>query len=229
MVIKLIGYLKRKRRTILFLLIFCALFIVIGCYSCDKYITKWSYGKIYDQSDSIPYHKVGLLLGTSKFLKNNHVNPYYQNRISAANELLVKGKITYLVVSGDNSTHEYNEPRMMKDDLISLGIDSNLIYLDYAGFRTFDSMIRLKEIFGQTSTIIISQQFHNERALYIASQHSIDAVAFNAKDVGTSFGFKTQMREKLARVKVFIDEWLGISPKFLGPKVVIPSQFDEAS
>ncbi len=110
----------------------------------------------------------------------------------------------------------------MRSDLISAGIDSNIIFLDYAGFRTFDSVIRAKEVFGQNAFTIISQPFHNQRAVFIASGEDVAAIGFNARDVSRSFGFKVQAREKLARVKVFIDYLLGKGPKFLGPGVHIP-------
>ena len=127
----------------------------------------------------------------------------------------------YIIISGDNSKKEYNEPQMMKEDLVSSGIDSTIIYLDYAGFRTFDSVIRAREIFGQNSFTIISQRFHNERALFITNAEGMDAIAFNARDVSKRYGFKVQLREKFARVKVFIDYLLGIDPKFLGEKIKI--------
>jgi SanA protein len=111
---------------------------------------------------------------------------------------------------------------MMRADLMAAGIDSNLIYLDYAGFRTFDSVIRLKAVFGQDSVTIISQKFHNERAVYIAKEEGIYAIGYNAKDVGARQGLKTQIREKMARVKVFVDALIGTDPKFLGEPVQIP-------
>jgi SanA protein len=110
----------------------------------------------------------------------------------------------------------------MRADLIRAGIDSSVIYLDYAGFRTFDSMVRLKEIFGQDSVTIISQQFHNERALYLASKEGLYAIGFNAADVSARMGARTELREKFARVKMFLDLWFGTKPKFLGSKVDIP-------
>jgi len=110
----------------------------------------------------------------------------------------------------------------MKADLVKKGIDSSIIYLDYAGFRTFDSVVRLKEIFGQDSVTINSQPFHNERAIYIASGQNISAIGFNARDVNIKMGLRVQLREKLARVKVFIDLISGKEPRFLGDKVLIP-------
>jgi SanA protein len=186
-------------------------------------VVRFSYsGSIYSSVNALPEKKVGLLLGTNKYLKAGGINPYYQYRLEAAVELLKAGKIKYIIVSGDNSIIEYNEPVQMRDDLIKMGVDPTLIYLDYAGFRTLDSIIRAKKVFGQDSFIIISQPFHNQRAIFIAKQYNIDAIAFNAKDVSMSRGFKVQFREIFARVKLMIDVYLtNKQPKFLGEKVVV--------
>lgn len=189
---------------------------------CNNKIISTSKGKTFTNTNLIPYNKAGLLLGTGKYLKNNSINPYYYYRIVAAAELLKANKIKYLVISGDNSTSNYNEPAMMKQDLILAGIDSTIIYLDFAGFRTFDSMVRLKEIFGQNSVTTISQEFHNQRAIFIAEKEGINCIGFNAKDVPKNVDFKVKTREKLARVKVFIDYLLQTKPKFLGSKIEIP-------
>jgi SanA protein len=191
-------------------------------YICNRMITNAAKDRLYTSTDDIPYSKVGLLLGTSRDGKNGHHNPYYDRRIEATLALLKAGKIKYVLISGDNGRKTYSEPEMMREELIQNGIDSNLIFLDYAGFRTFDSVIRLKAVFGQDSVTIISQKFHNERAIYIAEKKGIYAIGYNAKDVGARQGLKTQLREKLARVKVFVDDLLGTEPKFLGEPVQIP-------
>jgi SanA protein len=169
----------------------------------------------------IPYNKVGLLLGTSKYLKNGNENLYYKYRIEAAAKLYKTHKINCIVVSGDNSRKNYDEPTQMKNDLIALGIPAEKIFLDYAGFRTLDSVIRMKEIFGQSNFTIISQKFHNERAVFISQKYGLNAVGFNAQAVSKYYGFKTNLREKLARVKVFTDLFFGKQPKFLGEKIEI--------
>ena len=184
-------------------------------------ITKQTENKIYTETDSIPVNNVGLLLGTSKFLKNGNSNQYFENRISATDELYKAGKVKNIVISGDNSKKDYNEPEDMKNELIKHGIPENRIYLDYAGFRTYDSVYRMKEIFGQDRFTIISQEFHNQRAVYIANALKINAIGFNAKDVNAYNGFKTNIREKFARVKVFIDLIFDKKPKFLGDKIEI--------
>jgi len=190
-------------------------------YSCNQVIVNNARGKLFTDVQAIPAHKVGLLLGTSKELHNGHDNPYYDYRIKAAAQLFKAGKIKYIIVSGDNSVKNYNEPEEMRQDLMKDGVDSAVIYLDYAGFRTFDSMVRLREIFGQNSVTVISQAFHNERALYIARREGIEAVGFNAQDVSSRFGLATSVRERFARVKVFVDYLVGKKPKFLGEKVLI--------
>ena len=191
-------------------------------YLCNKIIVDAAKENLYSDVNKIPFNKVGLLLGANKYGGHGHNNPYYYYRIEAAIKLLNNAKIKYIIISGDNSRKDYNEPESMRSDLIKGGIDSTKIYLDYAGFRTFDSIIRLKAIFGQDSVTIISQQFHNERAIYTASRVGIIAIGFNAKEAGNVQGLETPWRERLARVKTFLDFWLGKKPKFLGSKIIIP-------
>ena len=169
----------------------------------------------------LPNEKVGLLLGTSKILKSGWKNLYFFNRIDAAEQLYKSGKIKYILISGDNSTKNYSEPEDMQAELLKRGIPADKIVLDFAGFRTLDSVVRAKEIFGQNSFIIISQKFHNERAVFLAQHYGIKAYGFNAKDVNKYFGFKTKVREYFARAKVFVDFLLGVEPKFGGEKVEI--------
>ncbi len=211
----------RKKRIFLYTLVFVACLLAITVYLCNKTITDSAKGKLYSDTTSVPFNRVGLLLGTSKFV-NGRNNPFFDYRIRAAADLLKAHKIKYLIISGDNSRKDYNEPAAMREDLIKAGVDSTVIYLDYAGFRTFDSVVRLKDIFGQDSVTIISQQFHNERAIYLAGKEGVYAIGFNAADVGSREGFTTELREKLARVKVFLDLWFGKKPKFLGSKISIP-------
>ena len=194
---------------------------VITTLYANRQVEEETKGKIYGQLSDVPHNKTGLLLGTGKYLQDGRVNLYYQYRIDAAIHLFQAGKIEFLLISGDNSTQNYDEPTTMKNDLMTAGIPEEKIYLDYAGFRTLDSVVRSKEIFGQSSITIISQKFHNQRAIYIAQAKKINAVGFNAKDVNIHYGLKTMIREKLARVKMFLDLHLGKEPKFLGKRIRI--------
>ncbi len=210
------------KRTLQIAFLFLAV-TLLAAHFCNKIIINHAKGKLYTDINAIPYHKCGLLLGVGKFLGNDSINPFYAYRITAAAELLNANKIKYVVISGDNGTRGYDEPTSMRADLIAAGIDSTRIFLDYAGFRTLDSVVRLKKVFGQDSVTIISQKFHNERALYLAEQENIIAVGYNAADVEGLRGRKTALRERLARVKLFLDQLLGTKPKFLGKKVLIPA------
>tara|TARA_B110000093_G_scaffold98972_1_gene106524 strand:- start:87 stop:719 length:633 start_codon:yes stop_codon:yes gene_type:complete len=176
---------------------------------------------MYDNITETPSKKVGLLLGTAKYVKGGWINLYYTHRITAAVELYKAGKIEYILISGDNGRESYDEPTLMKEDLMAAGIPESAIYLDYAGFRTLDSVVRCKRIFGELDILVISQQFHNERAVYIARARGIQAVGYNAQDVNAKYGFKTRIREYLARTKMFLDLWFGKEPKFLGEEIQI--------
>lgn len=206
----------------LFKLLFAfSILSLIALYGSDKLVKSNASDKVFESIEDIPHNKVGLLLGTIKTFQNGRVNKYYTHRINAAVKLFKAGKIDYILVSGDNSTKAYDEPTDFMNDLIDKGIPKNRIYLDYAGFRTLDSVIRAKEIFGQSSFTVISQKFHNERAIYIANKNDLNVVAFNAIDVNKAYGFKTQIREKFARVKMMLDLVTGKDPKFLGESIVI--------
>ena len=177
---------------------------------------------IFDDASKVPGPKVALVLGASKTLRGGYPNLYFTNRINAAKELYDAGKVKAFVVSGDNSRKDYNEPADMRDALIEQGIPENIIYLDYAGFRTLDSVVRMEKIFGQRSFIVVSQKFHNERAIFLAQYYGLEVFGYNAKDVPLSrVSYKTKIREKFARVKVFVDMIFGKKPKFLGEPVEI--------
>jgi len=177
--------------------------------------------RIFDSETDVPYNRVGLLLGTSKYLSKGRINLYYTYRINAAVDLYKSGKIEYILVSGDNRLKQYNEPKTIKKDLLAKGVPSSKIFLDFAGFRTLDSVVRSKAIFGQASITIISQQFHIERAIFIAKRKGINAVGYKAKDVPFFYGYKTKIREHFARVKMIFDMIIGKQPKFLGDKIEI--------
>lgn len=196
-------------------------FLLAAIFIADELIKSFAKDKLYSDVNSVPKNKVGVVLGTSKYLVNGNINRYYQYRIDAAAELYHSGKVEFILVSGDNRHHSYNEPQTFKNDLVKKGIPEEKIFLDYAGFRTLDSMVRAKEVFGQESITVISQKFHNERAIYLAEKRGLNAIGFNAKDVNLRSGVKVQMREYFARVKMFSDLIFSKQPHFLGEEIEI--------
>lgn len=188
---------------------------------CNFWVEQSTSKQVFDSIQEVPINQVGLVLGTSKHLKGGYQNPYFYYRIAAAAELYHAGKVKHLLVSGDNSLKSYNEPKEMQAALMEKGVPETAITLDYAGFRTLDSVVRSKAIFGQQSITVISQKFHNQRALFIANRRGITAVGFNAKNISFRLGIKTMIREYLARCKAVLDIILNKQPKFLGEKVTI--------
>ncbi len=190
--------------------------------SCNYWIVDSTKKQIYTDVNSIPTRKVGLVLGASKKTSRGTNNLYFTYRIQAAFELFKSKKIQYLLLSGDNHVKGYDEPSDMREALIALGVPDSCIVLDYAGFRTLDSVVRSNEVFGEDSITIISQEFHNQRALFIANKNNINAIGFNSKEVNKNYSFKTRVREYFARVKCVLDIYiLYTSPKFLGDKIKI--------
>jgi len=215
-----------KRRYFLRIVFFLLLPLLIfsaGLAVSDLIITGTAKGFLYSRIENVPFRKAGLLLGTSKYIKKGELNPYFIYRMEAAALLYRSGKIKYIIASGDNRQKNYNEPEKMKKFLLEKGIPSSAIYLDYAGFRTLDSVVRCKRIFEQQSFTVISQKFHNERAVFIARHFKIEAIGFNARGVAPPASFSTRTREIFARVKAFLDLYLtGKQPRFLGKKIKLP-------
>ena len=201
------------------LLAVLALLAVLGSAAL---VRRAAAGRTYADAQAIPARKVGLVLGCVGRLPDGHRNLFFTYRMQAAAELFHAGKVRFLLVSGDNHHCTYDETTEMKTELIWLGVPAERIQCDYAGFRTFDSVVRAKEVFGETELTVISQQFHNERAIFIAQHRGLDLIGYNARDVGSGRGVLIRLREQLARVRTVLDAFvLPTQPHFLGPKIQI--------
>ena len=196
-----------KHRIIRLLIIAVAVIgvAIIGCYIV---VSGNANGKTYEMAKEVQYNKVGLLLGTSPITPQGEHNYYFDNRIQAAAELYHKGRISHIIASGGDYSRENgcNELTAMRDSLIAHGVPENVITLDDQGLRTLNS----KEIYCLDSVTIISQKYHNERAIWLAEHYGLNAIAYNAStpDI-TDKRIKNISRELLARVKMFIDLAIG--------------------
>ncbi|MCB0642785.1 MAG: YdcF family protein [Phaeodactylibacter sp.] len=190
-------------------------------FTCNWWVRRSASGQLYDQVEALPYNRVALVLGTGKHTRGGYLNPYFSTRIRAAAELYRAGKVEHFIVSGDNSRKGYNEPADMREALVDQGVPATAITLDYAGFRTLDSVVRCKEVFRQERFTIVSQPFHNIRALFIANHYGLETVAFAAAEVPSS-RMKIWARELLARTKAVLDLYvLKTQPRYLGEEVEI--------
>ena len=210
----------KAKKTIGWLSVGCLVLMGV-VFFCNVRIGSYSRSRLYDRVEDVPHRHAAVVLGTSPTGRNGGPNRFFHARIDACADLYDAGRIDRIIVSGDNRYVYYNEPAAMKSALVARGVPAEVIFLDYAGFRTLDSVVRAKEVFGQSSFIVVSQRFHNERAVFIAGKKGIDAVGYNAGDVGFHYGFVTYVREWFARCKVFLDLLVGKKPHFLGDPVDI--------
>ena len=212
---------KWVKRIFVTLLIGVGLLIAVVT-ACNIWVLSSCSGRLYSDVEAVPHTRVAVMLGTNPKTKTGKMNYFYKHRIDAAVKLYENGKIDRILISGDNSHKTYSEPDVMKDDLVAAGVPDSVIYLDYAGFSTYDSMVRAKEVFGLSEFMVVSQDFHNRRAVYIARQNGIDAIGFNVRNtLFRKWRIKMELREILARVKAVGEVVIDKKPHFLGEPIEI--------
>ncbi len=208
-----------------------AVIIIILILAIDRWVSWKSHDDIISDINQVPKFQVAVVLGTSKYLGRT-LNDYYVHRIEAAIKLYQQGTVSRFLLSGDNAHRSYNEPWTMKRDLLKAGVPDSNIHLDYAGFRTLDSIVRAKRIFDTDNFLIVTQRFHCERALFIAKYHDIKATCLAVAGPTNQSGNSIRIREIFARTKAFLDLYIfNVQPKFLGPKepiIVTPELSPEA-
>jgi SanA protein len=191
----------------------------------DYRITSSVKNRVFVELDRCPEMPVAVVLGTAKYYHGRH-NVFYLYRIAAAAELYKAGKIRGILVSGDNSRKDYDEPGQMKRDLMEQGVPEEFITCDYAGFRTLDSIVRAKEVFGLGRFIVVSQRFHCERAVFLGQKTGCEVYGYCAGDATGYWHLKVRVRETLARVKAVLDLSLGKRPRYLGEPVAVSLKED---
>ncbi len=198
--------------------------LVLAVWAANLWVLGDTKSQIYRTISSVPEGgpEVALVLGTSKTLATGWGNHFFQRRIEAAAELYHAGKIRHLLLSGDHSTPDYNEPADMRDALIARGVPADAMTLDFAGMRTLDSIVRAREIFDLTNCIIVTDDFHLPRAVLLANHFGLRATGYETEPLAWNVSEKTRCREYLARVKLLLDVYLlGTEPRHLGPKLPI--------
>ena len=169
---------------------------------------------------ALPEARVALVLGCSPTVEDGRKNLFFTARIEAAARLFHSGKVSRVIVSGDNGRRGYDEPTAMKSALVNQGVPESKITRDFAGFRTLDSVLRAEQIFGVKELIVVSQKFHVERAVYLARAHGLVAFGYSARDVGGHAGRITKLREVLSRLAAVVDvHLLHTTPRFSGPRL----------
>lgn len=192
----------------------------------DASVSLTTHGAVVAGVDDVPPTPVALLLGTAR-THQGRPNQFYRGRIEAAAALFHSGRVRGILVSGDNGTPQYNEPIAMRKDLVALGVPADYITLDYAGFRTLDSIVRAREVFGLDRFVVVSQRFHAERAIFIARRFGIAATGLAAPDPTAPGLMKVRAREVLARSAAVLDLLTGRGPRYLGARETVRLRGDQ--
>lgn len=198
------------KKILLYIILPAFLLCIIIIFVCNALVVNYAEDKIYTDVKEIPARDFGLLLGTSPQSRVTRIrNNFFFYRIDAAEALYKSGKIKYILISGDEcSLDSVNEVQAMKDTLVTRGVNPEHIYLDGKGFNTRLSVLRATKIYDVKSYTVISQRFHNERAIYLAEHLGLDTegiLGFNANNPKSKRALITYGREYLARVKMFLN------------------------
>ena len=180
-------------------------------------VIKSAQGRLFTLDDEIQHHEGALVLG-ARVYKNGVLSYVLKDRVDTAISLYKSGVVKKLLMSGDNRHEHYNEVTAMRNYAIAQGVPSDDVVRDFAGFRTYDSIYRARELWDLNDMIIVSQPFHLPRSLYIAKKLGVDAVGVSARDVNYRGMNGTKRREIAARVLAWLDVLIGRDPYFLGPK-----------
>lgn len=200
----------RKRWSVFFfrMVVLPLLFLAAGVVGCNLWIVLSTRDRVFNAVERIEEREIGVVLGTSKKIGPDTPNAHFVNRLDAAAALFKEGKVKQLLVSGYRDSQYYDETRDMIAKLKELGVPEQVILADDQGIRTLDSVARAKTVFGLERIVIISDDFHVNRALFIAERYGIDAIALRSESVGYVSSRKVRFREYFARVKAVIDLYL---------------------
>lgn len=202
--------------------------LVCAALLCLALSEGWTYflsrGRCHEQVQACPQGSVGLVLGCSKYLRRGFRNSYYTGRMEAAAALWKSGRVSCIIVSGDNRHKSYNEPRDMKDSLVELGVPADKIACDYAGLCTYDSVMRANRIFGAKKLTIVSQPAHVQRAVAIARHLGIQAEGLHAPlpPITRRSRLRAFIRERGARVAMLYDFITHRTPTHMGKQESLP-------
>ena len=191
---------------------------LLAMMAANAWVVSTTRALIFDHIEQIGRYDVAVVLGTSPYTQSGRPNTLFSHRMDAAAALYAAGRVRHILVSGANPDRTYNEPRKMYQALVKRGVPGRAITLDYAGFRTLDSIVRARRIFGLSSFVVVSQRYHDYRALFIARAFGINAVAYVLPSEDFHQKLRIEAREYLARVKAVLDLFVFYTrPRFLGP------------
>ncbi|AWH75008.1 hypothetical protein DCS32_12800 [Dokdonia sp. Dokd-P16] len=194
--------------------------LICGVYALSHHIESSTKDQTFTRSSKVPEVYTVIVLGAS-VRANGNLSTMLEDRVASALKLYNEGRVTRFLLSGDNGTASYNEPKAMKAYLMDKGVPEDDIFLDYAGFDTYDSMYRASSVFNVKEAIVVTQEFHLPRALYIANKLDLTYYGFVGDKRTYQRESANKRRELLANVKAFLELTINKEPTYLGPKIPI--------
>lgn len=209
---------KKIKKILITATILC-LIAIVSIWLTNNNVKAKTENFIYAHLTDVPKTKVAIIFGAG--INGNKPSKYLKDRLDAGISLYKNHKVEKLLLSGDNGRDEHDELTVMKLYCYKNGVDTTKIYIDYAGFDSYSTMYRAKEIFKVDTAILVSQKYHLNRCVYIGNKLGIKSYGFSANK-GTYLGYKyVSFREHLAITKSVIDVWRKRKPQYLGESVDI--------
>lgn len=208
--------------------IVAASLLLLLVFVCNIIVSAYSAGFVFDDISRVPENEFALVLGCAPRTRDGVFSETFKNRIEAAAQLYKQHKVEYIVVSGarrNTERYNYDEPYEMKDALIVRGVPDDRIIMDPSGFRTLDSMIRADKIMGLKKFTVVSQHYHNTRAIFIGRHHGLDVIAYDAANAPGLYQIAQQIRETMAKVLVIFDLYVfDTEPAVLNDEINMPKR-----
>jgi SanA protein len=203
--------------------LFSGIALFLAGLACNAWVILAGCPRLCHSLGLLAPHPVGLVLGTAPILGSGRPNPFFEGRMDAAAALYHAGKVRHWLLSGDNGRRSYDEPAAMRAALLARKVPATALTVDAAGFRTLDSMARARHVFGLRRVVIVTDDFHQARALFLAQGSGLDATGYASVPVPFWISKKTRCREWGSRVKAVLDLYaLDTRPRFLGPRILVP-------
>lgn len=207
-------------KRILFLIVPTLALLIVFTIAAQTLIHFDTAGRIFDEAKDVPAAQAVIIPGAA-ILANRDLSPVFRDRVNTALQLYSSGKVSKILVSGDNSTVEHNEVNPVRNYLLERGVPGEDIFLDHAGFDTYSTMYRAREIFRVESAIIATQEFHLPRAIFLARNLGMTAYGLKADNDSYSLRPRNYVREFFAKEKAALDIMTNRRPKYLGEQIPI--------
>ena len=203
------------------ILIVIAIISIILVLSINFYVVGIAKNKMIKDNDYSLLKDVDCILILGAGIWGDKPSPMLQDRLDEGVKLYKEGIASKIIMSGDHGREEYDEVNIMKEYAIEQGVPSEDIFMDHAGFSTYESIYRAKEIFDADNIVIVTQEYHLYRALYIAEKLDINAYGVNSDPRKYSGQTFRELREILARNKDFINCIIKPEPTYLGESIPV--------